>query len=472
MKRKITFFASLFTAMFLFCQVSFAEIVSVEKAALVAKNLYYERLNLVKENVSYQSIKFENAIIVSNSSLPMYYVFNTASESGFVVISAESNAFPVLAYSFESKFDVNSLNESVAEYMENFVKEIIAIREKNLTADEETVNAWNKYSATLPIKSGSNITQVGPLTKTTWNQDCFYNTQVPSASGGPCNHAYTGCVATAMAQIMKYWSFPSTGAGSSTTTPVINFASQTYNWNAMPLNLTAENTEVAKVMYHAGMAVNMSYSAGGSSASTQQAAQELMDHFKFSSSAHFEYRTPYSNPAWHILIRSSLIDSKPVMYRGEGTSGGHSFILDGFQYPEHYHINWGWGGSNNGYFYIDNLNSGNGTFNTNQGAIINLYPSTMSGNPLSINENTLSNDLRISPNPNNGKFVLTLNNINKGEFTITVMDITSRVVMKKNIVKNYSIISEEIALAELNNGLYFIAVEGNQYKSVSKFIVK
>jgi hypothetical protein len=225
-------------------------------------------------------------------------------------------------------------------------------------------------------------------------------------------------------------------------------------------------------MYHAGVSVDMSYSAGGSGAITQQAAQEFIDHFKFSTKAQYVSKASYSSPAWHILIRSNLIDSKPVMYRGMDGSSGHAFILDGFQYPEFYHINWGWGGWHNGYYYFNNLNSGNGDFNTDQGAIINLYPSTMAGNPNAISETSSANDISISPNPNNGKFVLTINNEINGDYTIAVLDITSRIVLKKNIEKRNSIISEELTISDLNKGLYFITVESNEYKSVNKIIVK
>ncbi|MFZ4401622.1 MAG: C10 family peptidase [Bacteroidales bacterium] len=476
MKNRFTYFISLLTAFILVCQVSFAEIVTSGTALLVAKNVFYERVNLVKENTSYQSIKFSDAIIISRNSIPVYYVFNCVSEAGFVIVSAESNTMPVLAYSFENYFNVNNLNESVEETMENYINEISAIREKNLKADEEIIAAWGKYSATNFQKSTTNITTVGPLTKTTWDQSCYYNTLCPTAAGGDCNHAYTGCVATAMAQIMKFWSYPTKGVGSNSYTSIVahnvNFANQTYNWSAMPLNLTAENNEVAKIIYHAGVSVNMSYSAGGSSAFTQTAADELISHFKYSTTTQYVNKASYSNVNWHILIRSNLIDGRPVMYRGTGSQGGHSFILDGFQYPEFYHINWGWGGSHNAYFYLNSLNSGNGDFTTDQGAVINCYPSSAAANTTGIKENNQSNEIKISPNPNNGQFSLVINNAIKGDLTVTVMDISSRVILKKTINKEFDVITESIIVPELCNGFYFVAVEGNQFKSVNKFIVK
>ncbi len=480
MKNKFTFFISLFIAFVLLFQVSFAEIVTVEKAQLVAKNLYFERVNLVKENnVTYESIKFNDAITITRNSMPMYYVFNFVSENGFVVVTAESNAFPILAYSFESNFNVNNMNESVKDAMENYENEIVAIREKNLNADEETTNAWAKYSAITMQKSGNEITTVGPLIKTTWDQDCYYNTLCPTAAGGPCNHAYTGCVATAMAQLMRYWSFPTTGLGSNAYTSIVshnvNFAAQTYNWSAMPLSgLTSANSaEVAKIMYHAGVSVNMGYSAGGSSASTQQAADELKNHFRYSTTTQYVSKSSYPNAQeWYIKIRSNLIDGKPVMYRGDGSSGGHAFIVDGFQYPQFFHINWGWGGSHDGYFYFTSLNSGNGDFTVAQGAIINCYPSTMAGNTTDIDENNSSNGIKIMPNPNNGHFSLLMNNAKNGNFTVSIMDITSRVILKKTINKEYDVITEEMIVPELTNGFYFVSVEGSQFKSINKFIVK
>jgi hypothetical protein len=456
--------------------VSFAEIVSLEKAKVVAKNLYFERVNLLKDNVSFESIKFKEAIIVSHNSIPMYYAFNCVSEPGFVIVTAESNAMPVLAYSFENYFNSENMNESVKEAMENYENEILAIREKHLKADAEIMDAWEKYSNANFQKSTTNITTVGPLIKTTWDQTCYYNTLCPTAGGGECGHAYTGCVATAMAQLMKFWSFPTKGLGQNSYSSMGNhnivFANQTYNWSAMPLTLTAENNEVAKIMYHAGVSVNMSYSAGGSSASTQTAAEKLVSNFKYSTTTQYVNKASYSNVNWHILIRSNLIDGRPVMYRGTGSYGGHSFILDGFQYPEFYHINWGWGGSYNAYFYLNNLNSGNGDFNADQGAVINCYPSSSAGNPTAIEENNFSTELKLLPNPNNGQFSLIVNNSKKGLFTLTIMDITSRVLLKKTINKADDVITEEMSVPELTPGIYFLSVDGFQYKSFNKFIVK
>jgi len=476
MKNKLRFFITILLVAILLCNVSYAEIVSVDKAQLVAKNLYFERVNLVKEDVTYQSIKFNDAIVVSRNSIPMYYVFNCVSEAGYVVVTAESNAMPVLAYAFEGFFGIDNMNESVAEMMDNFENQIIAIRLQNLKADDDIIKAWEKYSVTNMEKSVTNITTVGPLIKTKWDQDCYYNTLCPTANSGPCNHAYAGCVATAMSQLMKYWSYPSKGLGSNTYSSMgnhnVNFAAQTYNWSAMPLSITAENAEIAKIIYHAGVSVNMGYTAGGSSASTQTAAEKLVNNFKYSTTTQYVNKTAGSNVYWHILLRSNLIDGKPIIYRGSGSSGGHSFILDGFQYPEYYHINWGWSGIHDSYFYLNNLNSGNGDFTTDQGAIINCRPSSSAANPMGIEEDDLSNGVKISPNPNNGHFSLILNNAKKGNFRISIKDITSRVLMEKTINKEYDVITEEMIVPELCNGLYIVTVEGNQFKSINKFIVK
>jgi len=478
MKRKLTILISLFSAVVLLCQASYAEIISVEKAQLVAKNLYFERVNLKKETVSYQNIKFNAAVTVTNNSTPIYYVFNCTSEIGFVIVSAESNAYPILAYSFESYYDKENLNESVKEIMDRYEKEILVIRAKNFTADDETTRAWEKYSATTIQKSGDEITSVGPLIQTTWNQSCYYNTLCPVGNGsyGYCNHVPVGCVATAMAQIMRYWSYPSTGLGSHSYSSMgfhdVDFSAQTYNWSAMPNSITEENAEVAKISYHAGVSVDMSYAAGGSSASTQAATNALKFNFNYSSTTQYVDKSSYTNVQWDILIRSNLIDSKPLIYRGSGGSGGHAFIVDGFDYPDHYHINWGWGGSHNGLFYLSSLNSGNGDFTQNQGAIINCYPSNISGSSNNINENNISENINIVPNPNNGNFSIILNNSEKGNFTIKIMDISSRVIFEKNINKESDIIKENFNLTDINYGFYFVSIEGNNFKSVKKFIVK
>ncbi len=478
MRKNFTYLVSLIIGLVLIGQSAFSGIVPVEKAQLVAKNMFYERVNLNKE-VAYNNIFFSEAITVSENGIPVYYVFNLNNEPGFVLVSAESNAYPVLGYSFESYFFPNNLNIALEAEIQNYKEQIASIRKNNYKSTNEVNDAWEKYSKTSFTKSTDAIAQAGPLVLTKWDQSCYYNTLVPAGNGGGgyCNHLPTGCVSTAMAQIMKFWAYPSTGAGSNSYTSVVahnvNFATSTYNYAAMPLTLTAENAEVAKLIYHAGVSVNMQYAPGGSSASTQTAAEKFKENFKYASTAQYVAKASYDNIKWHILIRAQILSGKPVMYRGTGNMGGHAFIVDGFQYPEYYHVNFGWGGSGDGYYYFTSLNSsnGNGNFTQDQGGIINLYPSTMSGNKIS-SENDNIEDAVIYPNPNNGSFSLMINNEFSGDVAINVLDMTSRLIESITINKSDALISHDFNFSGLSKGLYYVSIENNRERLVKKFIVK
>ena len=478
MRKNFTYLVSLIIGLVLIGQTAFSGIVPVEKAQLVAKNMFYERVNLNKE-VAYNNIFFSEAITVSENGVPVYYVFNLNNEPGFVLVSAESNAYPVLGYSFESYFFPNNLNIALEAEIQNYKEQIASIRKNNYKSTNEVSDAWEKYSKTSFTKSTDAIAQAGPLVLTKWDQSCYYNTLVPAGNGGGgyCNHLPTGCVSTAMAQIMKFWAYPSTGAGSNSYTSVVahnvNFATSTYNYAAMPLTLTGENAEVAKLIYHAGVSVNMQYAPGGSSASTQTAAEKFKENFKYASTAQYVAKASYDNIKWHILIRAQILSGKPVMYRGTGNMGGHAFIVDGFQYPEYYHVNFGWGGSGDGYYYFTSLNSsnGNGNFTQDQGGIINLYPSTMSGNKIS-SENDNIEDAVIYPNPNNGSFTLMINNEFTGDVVINVLDMTSRLVESITINKSDALISHDFNFSGLSKGLYYVSIENNGERLVKKFIVK
>ena len=478
MRKNFTYLVSLIIGLVLIGQTAFSGIVPVEKAQLVAKNMFYERVNLNKE-VAYNNIFFSEAITVSENGVPVYYVFNLNNEPGFVLVSAESNAYPVLGYSFESYFFPNNLNIALEAEIQNYKEQIASIRKNNYKSTNEVSDAWEKYSKTSFTKSTDAIAQAGPLVLTKWDQSCYYNTLVPAGNGGGgyCNHLPTGCVSTAMAQIMKFWAYPSTGAGSNSYTSVVahnvNFATSTYNYAAMPLTLTGENAEVAKLIYHAGVSVNMQYAPGGSSASTQTAAEKFKENFKYASTAQYVAKASYDNIKWHILIRAQILSGKPVMYRGTGNMGGHAFIVDGFQYPEYYHVNFGWGGSGDGYYYFTSLNSsnGNGNFTQDQGGIINLYPSTMSGNKIS-SENDNMEDAVIYPNPNNGSFSLMINNEFTGDVVINVLDMTSRLVESITINKSDALISHDFNFSGLSKGLYYVSIENNGERLVKKFIVK
>ncbi len=478
MRTKSTFLISLLTVLMLVSQISRAELVPIEKARLVAKNFYYERVRLVKNAVNFQDIVFDKEEIITDNSLPAVYVFRVSNNNGSLMISAESTTYPILFFTFENNFSLDNVTPTLAYFISHFKSQITEARVNSLPSDEEIDNTWAQYSNTIPKKSTTDITTVGPLLTTTWDQGCNYNALCPTDNDPSyCNHMPTGCVATAMAQLMKYWAWPAQGVGSHTNSSnsalSANFGTTTYAWASMPANVSAANTAVATLMVHAGTSVDMQYGSGGSAASLYDAANALKNYFKYSTTTTYLLKSSTTNVLWDIKIRACLIDKKPVLYGGDDpTYGGHAFVLDGFQYPNYYHINLGWGGSDNAYYYLNSINTSGGNWNNSQDAVINVYPVNIAGNPLGINESDISNSLNLLPNPNNGNFSLIINNEYKGSLTVKIFDITSRLIDQRIINKNIDIITENINLSNLNKGLYFISIENDNSKVTKKFIVE
>lgn len=180
-----------------------------------------------------------------------------------------------------------------------------------------------------------------------------------------------------MSQIVRYHKYPPHGFGShgynsSYGYLFVNYANATYNWDDMPDYITAPNPEVAKICYHCGVAVNMSYGPQGSGAYSGDVGPALISYFGYDPSAHLEYRSSYSNSQWEQLLRDEISQLRPLYYSGSG-SGGHAFVCDGYQNNSHFHFNWGWGGLYNGYFYLSSLNPGTHNYSNGQAALINLH---------------------------------------------------------------------------------------------------
>jgi PKD repeat protein len=385
MKKTFLFF-SLFA---ISLQISFAQIVARETARNVAKNMYYERANIGGQ-VNYSDITFSQDYMISHDQQPVYYVFNISGNRGFVIVSAEERAVPVLHYSFEGSYDPANLPENFVYCMNNYERQIIGARENNVAKDKKITGMWTYYTAsTVPLSKAA--VAVAPLLGSlAWDQGCYYNAQCPTMSGGDCNKCPTGCVATAMAMIMKYHGYPAHGYSShsyvhSTAngfdnnfgTLTANFGATTYNWAGMPNSVSSTNSAVATLMYHCGVSVNMNYDVYGSGAYLTNAASALTYYFTYNAS--YSYKDMFTAADWKAMLKNNLDSLRPVLYGGQdATFGGHAFVCDGYQGTnnDYFHFNFGWSGSSNGYEYVDAITP-SGTpdnFSTNQEAVYNIYP--------------------------------------------------------------------------------------------------
>jgi hypothetical protein len=356
----------------------FAGGISEQNAHKVAKAFMHSNA-LSNAGVSFESLETLPALVLS-SNTPLLYAVNFA-KGGFVLVSATDAAYPVVGYSPAGSFSMQNQSPSLIGWMAGYELQLQEIIDQQLQATVEIELAWNDLLNYDPDKSasGRNNRQVEPLLPCTWNQGALYNDLCPEDNGGPGGHVYSGCVATAMSQVIYYWRYPLQGTGthgyySSYGYLYVDFADVAYNYEEMRNSIGGEsNYEMAEIQYHCGITVDMMYSASGSGAYSHDAAEALRSHFGFSNDLSLEYKDNYSTAAWASLLQQNLDNGWPMYYHGFG-SGGHAFNVDGYQGDDFFHFNWGWGGSANGYFYLNNLNPNGSNFTSGQGAIVNFVP--------------------------------------------------------------------------------------------------
>lgn len=330
----------------------------------------------------------------ANRSNVDYYVFNVGNNNGFVIIAGDDRVKPVLAYSTTGCFNPNDISEGFEFTLNTFSQEIQYVREHNIEATADIVSEWNSVSENGSITQGKgNRAIIGPLCQSTWNQNYPYNNQCPQDEGGSGGFVYAGCVATAMAQIMKYWNWPSRGTGSYTYTPygyeeqTANFGETDYHFELMPNDLDSLSTEedcfyVAQLIHHCGIAVDMSYGPDGSGAYSGDVITALRNYFNYSCDELMHKNGPwgltfYTNEEWAMILKNQgLNDRMPIYYAASDDSGagGHAFVCDGYDENDYFHFNWGWSGKDDAWCPIGALNTTKYAFNGYNEIIGHIQP--------------------------------------------------------------------------------------------------
>ncbi len=361
-------------ALVAFVASSFAARVSQKEAEKIALRFYSHFANISTPAIS-------GVFATKHETETTFYTFNFSS-GGFVLVAADDASIPILGYSAEGVMPEVISNPATREWLESYSKEIFHIIQAGLP-NKETLPEWESIRNGYFKASGQDV---NPLLTTTWDQGCFYNTLCPAdpAAMFSCGHVYTGCVATAMAQVMKYHNYPPQGVGTHSYThpdygvQTANFGATTYNWSSMPNNVTSSNTAVATLMYQAGVSVDMQYGVSGSGAFSDDVPNALINYFNYRPEAEIKYKNNYANQSdWENLLRTDLDQHLPVYYSGYG-SAGHAWVCDGYRMSDNkFHFNWGWSGSSNGWYAIGNLNPGGNTFNQDNSAVLHVRP----GNP-------------------------------------------------------------------------------------------
>ena len=315
---------------------------------------------LLAEGVSIAYCAYADEFAEPQANTVCFYVVNVG-RNGFVMLSGDNRLKPILGYSYESSFSTENMPENLRDWLDVKRREISsALMSETLFASSEIIYQWNHLSeigATMSVV-------VQPLLQTEWDQNSYYNQHCPVDANGPNGHAYAGCVATAMAQIIRYWEWPWAGFDSHNYTCnygnlSVDFSSAYYNYNNMPysINGSSNNTQidaVAMLIYHCGVSVDMNYGSEGSEASSYDAYSALINYFAYPPGISYQSKSNYSSTEWNNMLRDELNNSRPILYSGQGT-GGHAFVCDGYDNNGTYHFNWGWSGYFNGYFALNAL---------------------------------------------------------------------------------------------------------------------
>ncbi len=320
--------------------------------------------------------------------------------AGFVIVAGDDRVMPVLGYSFDGAFPAE-LNPETGYWLRGYEQQLASLAKSDATASDDLADQWGALLADGddPEPDTTQLQRIPAMLETRWDQTAPYNYYCPYDSAAS-TRTLVGCVATAMAQIMKYWNYPYVGEGSLSYRPYpyeeisVDFGNSTYLWHIMSNssfigNHGCRDMAAALISYHCGVAVKMEYGPTGSGAYSSCfheddvcATSAFIDHFKYNPDLYHAYRMGHSDSVWKSLINADLAAGRPIYYSGHDSTGGHAFILDGVDIHGRYHVNWGWGGSCDGHYAIDDLAPRSGgagsnathTFNQSQGAIFGIFP--------------------------------------------------------------------------------------------------
>jgi hypothetical protein len=314
---------------------------------------------------------------VYSDSIKTMFVIDLSPE-GWILLSGDEGAVPVIGFSFTGKYSVpdKTTDNSQNAFIDQYSKQIKAIKYLKSASKNTGWQVFTK-SATASMSSQTD-TWVFPIIKVNWDQGSQWNRFCPIDPAGPGGHVYVGCVAVAMSQAMSAFKKPVTGQGTNTYTPpgytiqYVDFGAASYKWDSMSLS-SADNYN-ALLLYHTAVSVNMQFSASASGSYMTDASVALKKYFNYS--RHVTYRSRLTNDQdWMNLLNSELLKGRPIMYAADADNGtaGHAFNIDGV-INGYYHLNWGWNGADNGYFTINSLRPGSNDFTKNHAAIIGIQP--------------------------------------------------------------------------------------------------
>lgn len=320
-----------------------------------------------------------------------YYVFNVGQQQGFVIVGGDDRMVEILGYSDRGEFNSDAIPDGLSYLLDGYARQLS-------WADAQAHNVQS-----VAVRRAAARQSISPLIMTQWNQNTPYNNLCPEVNYSKDGKQYsgktaTGCVATAMAQVMYYHQYPTAATSAVPGYSARNgYSTQaaldptTFDWNSMTKTYTTSTTgaaadAIAELMQYCGWALQMNYnlpSVGGSSAFNVNIVDALRYYFGYDATVTYAQRQHYTYQQWIDLIYTELAARRPVVLGGQSAGGGHSFVCDGYDTGDYFHINWGWSGSSDGYYRLSALNpweqgiGGSSTldgFSFTQDAVVGIRP--------------------------------------------------------------------------------------------------
>lgn len=359
---------------------SYAENVSEDKAKSMAMEFFQNNHPQLSVNDLQMVYDGETPVTRANGMSPALYVFDNPHGKGFVIVSGDDIAQPILGYSYENDFPEKDLPEHVEGWLESLKTQINDGRERG-GVDAPTNRALTRAGQTV-VK----------LQTAQWGQNEPFNNKCPRIGR---ESTPSGCVVTATAIMMHYFKWPSYGHGTipgyTTATHRINRPSVSlghyYDWDGMLSKFTngsysiEQGNQVAQLMVDLGTMLQADYDPNSTTANANDISLGLSTYMNYDKSSLYRNRYQYTDEEWHSMLAGELQQGRPVLYRGSNLYEGHIFVLDGYTTDRYYSVNWGWDGYCNGWFLLNALRpSGSGTggnndhYNFGQGAITNFMP--------------------------------------------------------------------------------------------------
>ena len=313
--------------------------------------------------------------IVPLQNMDQLTVMGYENDDGFAVIANDDKVAPILGYCYTT-FDTNKMPDGLKWWLQSMDDALETRASQTEPINIQKIIQENGFAQSVPA-----------LTTANWGQEFPFNQACPISpvTGTPC---LTGCIATAMGEIMQYYKWPEQGTGSysyewtsrenkQTVTLSVNYGSTSYNWNLMPDNYDYPSEEqiaaVSQLMYHCGVAANMGYASDESGATEKDACLALYRNFNYSKNMQMRYRDKYNIDDWMLLVMRELNAGRPLLYSGSKI-GAHAFVVDGYNADGLVHVNWGWTGRYNGMYDITLLNPADKQYSEGQSMIIGIAP--------------------------------------------------------------------------------------------------